>query len=182
MKTAGADAPAADLLLLRFAFQLFEFPPFAFRRSHAGWTWRRPIDAGEPVGDQLLAKVAGVCLHKGKVARMPATASGILFAGANGEGARELLPGEALGFESDLECVLDRSMKILCLFGYAIRNARVGLRGIDKVETKDVFPPCGADVEAIAIVRRVRQVTAVFVGDPLLVSPGDRDAGEQENK
>src|SRR4029453_11680724 len=97
---------------LRFAFQLFEFPPFAFRRTHAARTRGSPVDAGEPVGDQLFAKIAGVSLHKGKVVRVPAAASGVLLAGADGEGMRELLPGKALGFDPDPERFLDTYVEV----------------------------------------------------------------------
>ena len=97
-------------------------------------------------------------------------------------GREKFFAREAFGLDPDLECFPDGSVKVFRLLGYAIGDAHVGLRGIDKVEPEDIFAPCGAHVKAITIVRRVRQIMAVFVGNPLLVSPGDRDKGEQEKK
>ena len=154
----------------RFCFaarsKLLQLVPFHFRSVHLRRLRRRSINARQPVGDQHLAEVRVLRLDQGEIAMPPAPATRILFTGADGERARELLPRKALGLEPDLECLWNGQVKILRLLLHSLRNTGIGFRRIDKVESEDVFPASRANVKAIAVIRCVGQVAAIRKGQP----------------
>src|ERR1041385_66644 len=86
----------------------------------------------------------------------------------NRERLRQLLPGKLFCSATNFDRLPDSDPKVFRLINEASRNHFIGLGGIDHIQAKEIFLLANAYVKAVAVIRRVRNESAVLKYDPLL--------------
>src|SRR5919109_1077603 len=99
------------------------------------------------------------------------------------ERLRQLLPGELFGCATYFDGLGHGDRKIFCLINQASRSHFVRFGRIHEIQPKEVSFRTDAHMKTVAVIRRVRDQSAIFQNNPLLrfASPRNVDSCGPKN-